>query len=216
LDVLAESLATRYPEMKSVFNSDDVIDILWGIGFLGVVRDGVNEYSYSSPNKIREDEYMLVIQPGFREALRSTSSIVVRPYEPGRIRSRYESGFLRDYTLRTHSTGRVLETARHMMQNLEERIIKARLPEEAEWELRQTLHRMWSDIGISLNELGNEEVFYSVAQDMADTFQGIASRLQTWTGLDPCAGTDRALRNSFYDAADMLRSPRILKERTSR
>ena len=213
LEVLAESLATRYPEMRSVFNLDDVIDILWGIGFLGVVRDGINEYSYSTTTKIREDERMLVIQPGFREALRSTSSIVVRPYEPSQIKSRYASGFLQaPMLLRTHSARRVYETVQHMMQNLEERINKAGLPEEADWELRQTLRRMWRDVETSLDELSDEGVFYGVARDMASTFQSIASRLESGPDLDPCAGTERALANTFYDAAETLRSPRLLRE----
>jgi hypothetical protein len=216
LDALADSLATRYPETKSVFNLGDVIDILWGIGFLGVVRHGVNEYSYSAPVSIREDEYMLVIQPGFREALRSTSSVVVRPYEPGRIKSRYASGLSQNAKLRTHSASRVLKTAQHMMQNLEERINKSSLPEEVDWELRQTLHRMWCDIGISLDELGNEEAFYSVAQDMASTFRGIASRLQAWAGVAQCGTTDRSLEIAFYEAAETLRSPRVLREQTSK
>jgi hypothetical protein len=200
--------------MKSVFNLDDVIDILWGIGFLGVVRNGVNEYSYGASAKIQEGERMVVIQPGFREALRSTSSIAMRLYEPGRIRSRYASGLRgtgSDYKLRAHSARRVLETVQYMMQNLEERVNRAGLPEEAEWKLRQTLHQMWSDVVTSLDELGDESVFYGVAQDMASTFKRIESGLQAGTGLDPCAGTKKALANAFCDAAETLRSPSVLR-----
>ena len=217
LEVLADSLAVRYPEMRSVFNLDDMIDILWSIGFLGVVRDGINEYSYSATTKIREDERILVIQPGFREALRSTSSIVVRPYEPGRIKSRYASGLLQAPVFpRTHSTSRVYETVRHVIQKLDECTIKAHLPEEANWELRQTLRRMWSDVKNSLDDLNDEGVFYDVARDMASTLRSIASRLESGPDLDPCAGTDRALANTFYDAAETLNNPRLLREQTSR
>jgi uncharacterized membrane protein YccC len=98
------------------------------------------------------------------------------------------------------------------MQNLEERVNKSHLPEEAEWELRQTLHRMWSDVENALDVLGDERVFYGVAQDMASTFQRIASRLQGGTDLDPCAGTERSLANAFQDAAETLRSPSVLRD----
>ena len=210
LNVLAESLATRYPEVGPVFNLDDVVDILWDIGFLGVVRNSVNEYSYGTSVKIRESEHLLVIQPGFREALRSTSSIAMRLYEPGPIRSRHAS-ILRetgsDYKLRDHSASRLLENVQYMMQNLEERVNISCLPEEVGWELRQTLHQMWSDVVTSLDELCDEGVFYSVAQDMANAFQRIESRLQAGTGMDPCAGTARALAKAFGDAAERLRSP---------
>jgi hypothetical protein len=78
---VAEALASRYPQFSSVFNLDDALHLLYGIGFLGVLRDGVSRYSYDDPVQLQPEDSGFVIHPSFRQALRSTSSLDIRPYD---------------------------------------------------------------------------------------------------------------------------------------
>lgn len=91
LATLSGALAARYPDHARVFTFDTVLAILYDVGFLGVLRKGVPAYVFEDPNRIEPHETQLLIHPCFRESLRSTSSVDIRPYEPAELERRFRS-----------------------------------------------------------------------------------------------------------------------------
>lgn len=74
------ALVARYPGYENALTVQGVLEILYGISFLGVIRDGRACFAYEDPNTIGPGESSFVIHPCFREALRSTSSLELQPY----------------------------------------------------------------------------------------------------------------------------------------
>jgi len=76
-------LKGRYPGYTSVLGTDAILNILYGVGFLGVQRNQATLYSYKVPGTVETSDNVFVIHPAFRSALKSTSSIDILPYQPG-------------------------------------------------------------------------------------------------------------------------------------
>ena len=76
-------LKGRYPDYTSVLGTDAILNILYGVGFLGVQRRHETMYYYEVPGAVEVSDNVFVIHPAFRNALKSTSSIDIPPYQPG-------------------------------------------------------------------------------------------------------------------------------------
>jgi len=76
-------LRGRYPDYTSVLGTDAILNILYGVGFLGVQRRHETMYYYKVPGAVEISDNVFVIHPAFRSALKSTSSIDIPPYQPG-------------------------------------------------------------------------------------------------------------------------------------
>jgi|AVFP01.1.fsa_nt_gi hypothetical protein len=76
------SLDKRYADYQSFLTSDTVLNILYGIGFIGVERMGETVFYYQDPRTIEDCDAIFIVHPAFRNALRCTSSIDVKPYSP--------------------------------------------------------------------------------------------------------------------------------------
>ena len=76
------TLRQRFPEFVSGLTLDGVIDILYGIGFLGVRRKLQTVYSYQDPARVEPNESQFYIHPCFRQALRSATATDLKPYRP--------------------------------------------------------------------------------------------------------------------------------------
>lgn len=76
-------LKGRYPDYTSVLGTDAILNILYGVGFLGVQRKHETLYYYKVPGTVEASDKVFVIHPAFRSALKSTSSIDIQPYQPG-------------------------------------------------------------------------------------------------------------------------------------
>jgi hypothetical protein len=79
---LQHALLRRYPDHFDVIRTPRIIDILFGIGFLGVRRNHRFEYAYSTEKPIETHETEFCIHPGFREALRATTAANIHAYSP--------------------------------------------------------------------------------------------------------------------------------------
>src|SRR5579884_1323601 len=76
-------LKGRYPDYISVLEMDAILNILYGVGFLGVKRLNETLYYYKAPGVVEPSDHVFVIHPAFRNALKSTLSIDVQPYQSG-------------------------------------------------------------------------------------------------------------------------------------
>ncbi|MGC5279418.1 P-loop ATPase, Sll1717 family [Actinomadura citrea] len=66
------ALAGRFPERASGLTGDDVIDVLYEIGFLGVRRNDHVVYAHDHHDRIESTDREFHIHPCFRPALRAT------------------------------------------------------------------------------------------------------------------------------------------------
>jgi hypothetical protein len=76
-------LKGRYPDYTSVLGTDAILNILYGVGFLGVQRKHETLYYYEVPGTVEASDNVFVIHPAFRNALKSTSSIDIPQYQQG-------------------------------------------------------------------------------------------------------------------------------------
>jgi hypothetical protein len=79
-NVRLETLRNRFPELAPSLTLDNIIDILYGIGFLGVRRKLKTVYSYEDPARVEPGECQFYIHPCFRQALRSVTAADLQPY----------------------------------------------------------------------------------------------------------------------------------------
>ena len=79
-----EDLEERYPVLGKDAAAFKLLSVLYSIGLLGVVRDGEAKFSYESQadSGLDGSDHHFSIHPGFRDALRSTSTLNVRQFEP--------------------------------------------------------------------------------------------------------------------------------------
>ena len=94
LSQVEKDLEDRYPLLGNDAAALKLLSVLFSIGLLGVVRNGDTQFSYEpgAEKGINGSDIHFAIHPGFRDALRSTSTLNVKQFEPflndvrGRIR----------------------------------------------------------------------------------------------------------------------------------
>ena len=72
-ETIRQSLMSHYPTSHRLASIDTMLDVLYGIGFLGTVRNDATVYVYEDPKPISPYDVNLVVHPTFREALRATT-----------------------------------------------------------------------------------------------------------------------------------------------
>ena len=85
LEAIRQDLTARYPNLTHGLSENELLSILYSIGFLGVVRNGDGEavyiYQDHHERRVRPEDLELVIHPSFRYALHSTSAINLAPFQ---------------------------------------------------------------------------------------------------------------------------------------
>lgn len=74
-----DTLCRRHPDSTAELTPDGIIDVLYGVGFLGVERSKQEVYVYDDPALIDPDECRFFVHPCFRQALRSNTATDLRP-----------------------------------------------------------------------------------------------------------------------------------------
>jgi hypothetical protein len=150
---LKEALVARYREFGNSLSLDGILQILYTIGFVGVIRDGRTVFVYQDPNTIEPKEADFVIHPAFREAVRSTSSVDAVPYE------RIRTSQLRDYFMleraQAHNApysprgGRPFRQIRYLTEavyRVKEVALRSKVPEEVRSEMNENLEAIVDDL----------------------------------------------------------------------
>jgi hypothetical protein len=81
-----EVLAGRFPERTEALTTDNVLDVLYDVGFLGVRHNEHIVYASHRGGRIELTDTEFHIHPAFRPALRATYAAITQGFEPGRIR----------------------------------------------------------------------------------------------------------------------------------
>ena len=79
---LRASLEERYPNYDLGLSLDSILNILYGVGFIGVERVNEVVFYYEDPGTVEDEDSLFVVHPAFRRALKCTSSIDLKPYSP--------------------------------------------------------------------------------------------------------------------------------------
>jgi hypothetical protein len=82
-----EALAERFPERAEALTTDNVLDVLYDVGFLGVRHNDHIVYATDHGGRVELTDTEFRIHPAFRPALRATCASITQRFEPGRLRS---------------------------------------------------------------------------------------------------------------------------------
>ena len=183
LNKIADSLTVQYKEYANSFSLNGILSILYGIGFLGVIRNNQATYGHIDPRTIEFYEVQFVIHPAFREALRSTSSVDLIPYEPTLFEAiisehRSESSARRSATRQSRGTRsfRFVRYVQEMCERLELVAAKTNLPEEVRDEIRHNLRIIDNDANRVRHE-EDEAALYEFSKQVLRFFTNLRSRV---------------------------------------
>ncbi|MBW4670294.1 MAG: ATP-binding protein [Cyanomargarita calcarea GSE-NOS-MK-12-04C] len=152
------ALEERYSNYKNYLNIDTVLNILYGIGFLGVERVDKSVFYYQNAKTVEETDKVFIVHPAFRNALKCTSSIDIEGYSAtdgiGNFK-RYFSEIQRGRSA-TRVTGEILRSQpdrdggisylRKMLDAFRTIVIKEEIPVEVKNEISRNLSVMIKQI----------------------------------------------------------------------
>ena len=168
LNTIRDSLQRKYPEHGTVFTVAGVVEILFGIGFLGVMRQGRSSFGYEQGVTVQAVDEIFVIHPAFREALRSTSSLDLEPLDLNRLRGRVELG-IRQFAselpvFRGSPESQLAYSIGGLLSRLQSLYGDSSLPPDVKLEVRRNLRDAVDLVGEldarSLEDLAQEIVAY--------------------------------------------------------
>jgi hypothetical protein len=135
-------LAGRFPERAGALNTENVLDVLYDIGFLGVGRNDHVVYAGRHGGRVEPADTEFQIHPAFRPALRATRASITWEFEPGRLRrlvrdtiASPRGGELRRGTFEYQSLRRAEMGVRRLHAQLDD----AQLPREVRREVSSSL-----------------------------------------------------------------------------
>jgi len=170
LGTVRDALMKRYPDQVTAFEADAVLDVLYAIGFLGVLRQGEASYSFAGAAAVGPSDETFLVHPAFRDALRSTSSLDVRQPDLSRFSRRIESEASAiagtPPVFRGSGSRRTTVFVVDRCQRIIEAFTASTLPPEVKAEVRSNLGKFLA----VLDEVGSD-------QDFRDTFPGLLSEL---------------------------------------
>src|SRR5690606_20010538 len=91
-EAAAETLHRLFPAYADALTPAGVIDVLYGVGFLGVRRGNDVVFAGGDDLPVQPHETQFVVHPCFREALGATSAVDLRRYEPASAGARIVAG----------------------------------------------------------------------------------------------------------------------------
>jgi hypothetical protein len=189
LNKINNALCNQYKEYSpDVFSLNGVLTILYSIGFLGVIRNEQTTYVYNDPRTIEYYEMQFVIHPAFREALRSTSSVDLAPYEStsfnaninqirieGRIGLSPRRGSIK--AIRGSRGFRLVQYVKEMCERIEMVVAKSNLPEEVRSEVRHNLRSVRTDAE-NIRYDDDEIAIYELSQRVLRFFSNFRRKLR--------------------------------------
>jgi hypothetical protein len=202
---MQNSLMERYPRYASALTVDGILDVLYGVGFLGVRRKGNVVYSYEDPKRIESHENQLVLNPGFRDALRSISAADLHPYRPAVVQERLTTHRRKGWgtpVLRGGPGFEAVESLQMACHRVRAVVGSANLPPEITEEIYANLDLLLSDIRPSrdLLEQGDISLSIGLVPKAQEFFMELANRLQESDLID--GQSQQHVVQTLYDVAD--------------
>jgi len=168
-DRVYNALVERYLNYKKYLTIDTVLNILYGIGFLGVERLGKAVFYYQDARTVEDTDKVLIVHSAFRNTLKCTSSIDIQGYSPADgldnsrrylyeiERGRPASRGLFEST-REPSNGNVLYDFRRNVDAFKKRVIREQFPGEVVSEISRNLSIMIKEIDEAIGTYHPEDI----------------------------------------------------------
>jgi hypothetical protein len=149
LGVYAGTLRRQFPDYTNAFSVQSVLDILYGIGFVGVKRGGAVVYSWKVQVGIQSSETEFHIHPCFRPALNTIRATDIYGYSVhGAIQaSRLEAGNVfqaagRDVGIGYNPEWALLDSLLRSCEIILRQLGRSGLPEDARAQVSEELGRV--------------------------------------------------------------------------
>lgn len=161
---IQKAVEERYSNYRTFLSIDSVLNILYGIGFLGVERMGQTYYYYQDPRTVENTDRIFVVHPAFRNALRCISSIDVHPFSPSDELQRSNRHLYEMRRYRSPFRGNIEQTMygkeSYEFERLLERLIRIRKLLLKEKELpTEVMSEISRNLSLMMNELENNIKF---------------------------------------------------------
>ncbi|NET29364.1 MAG: hypothetical protein F6K01_29755 [Okeania sp. SIO1I7] len=150
-----EILKDRYPDYIPSLYIDSILNILYGVGFLGIERNRSTFYYYENPGTVEVSDKFFVIHPAFRYALKSTSSVNIQPYHSDSD-VRQQSRYLSEITRRRSPVRNTFERSRSGSKELTRWIRRFNQLLVSLKAVRELPSEVLSEIGQELSEIASE------------------------------------------------------------
>ncbi|MFJ6568678.1 P-loop ATPase, Sll1717 family [Streptomyces sp. NPDC091292] len=181
-----EALHTRFPDYTDTLTVDGVIDVLFGVNFLGVRRGSEVVHTGGARIPVEPHDTEFHIHPCFRPALNALNSTELRPYNPLQrahafggdslppatvaqgsvINADFVVGRRRDFTL--------AQSLIDSCERIRRQLGRADLPAEAAYEISVQVGRVVDDASHLLDQLR-----YGNGQDVVSHLVGATNYLNT-------------------------------------
>lgn len=147
-------LSARFPERSEALTTDDVLELLYEVGFLGIRRNDHVLYAARHGGHVEPADTEFHVHPAFRPALRATRAAITEGFEPGRLvrQVRRRLGGSRELQ-RGVVEYQLLESARFGMERLLDQLDEAQLPREVRQEVSVSLREVMRGIDLVLRDV---------------------------------------------------------------
>lgn len=186
---IRSTLLSRYQEFANNLTEDGVLNILYSVGFVGIERLNRTYYYFDDPKTVEFKDSLFVIHPCFRNALKSTSSLNLMPFEGMGEEERYSFETLRHrgasrFLGETVRSLRNFERLDYSFENFLDIIRNDSLPKEISNEIVVNI----SAIRKEVNEMGHSNDIISLEVLLRNTqrfIDNLHRRLQESEFLSP-------------------------------
>ncbi|UIX31727.1 P-loop ATPase, Sll1717 family [Streptomyces sp. GQFP] len=189
-EAAVETLHRLFPAYADVLTLSGVVDILYGVGFLGVRRGNDVVFAGGDELPVQPHETEFQVHPCFREALGATSAIDLRRYEPQLAQARIASGYIHADALAASSFNRddrLLREAGRSCHSILAQVGRALgLAQDARDEIMEQITRVLDDANSLSASIGATDVEDHLLAT-AHYFNALAAQLHA-SGLDDIAG----------------------------
>jgi hypothetical protein len=150
-EAATESLHRLFPAYAEALTLSGVVDVLYGVGFLGVRRGNDVVFAGGDDLPVQPHETEFHVHPCFRAALGATSAIDLRPYEPLVAGDRITSGNYSPTVSATTSLNRADRLLRELGRSCHSVLAQVgravNLAPDARDEITQQINRVLDDVG---------------------------------------------------------------------
>ncbi|MET8829984.1 hypothetical protein ABZX40_30810 [Streptomyces sp. NPDC004610] len=191
-EAAAETLHRLFPAYADALTPAGVIDVLYGVGFLGVRRGNDVVFVGGDDLPAQPHETQFVVHPCFREALGATTAIDLRPYEPSSAGTRIVTGNISPAASGATTVTRAVQLQRELVRSCHSvlgRLSRAvGLPPDVSDEIRGQVERVLDDANGLLAHAGFVDPDGHLLT-VAHYFTGLAAQLMH-SGLDGTTGAE--------------------------
>ena len=150
-----ETIAEHFPDHADELTADNVLEVLYEVGFLGVRRNDNTVYATNYGGQVELSDTEFRIHPAFRPALRATCASITQRFEPVRLLAQIRVGLRNNR--RPWGESRLRRNAQDGVDRLLSELRNTHLPREVRQEvssnLRSVLQHLEALLGAEPREL---------------------------------------------------------------